>query len=291
MCLIAFAYQASKRYPLIIAANRDEYLDRPTAPLALWQSPQGTTIASGRDLRDGGTWMGFTPAGRFAMLTNVRNPAAAMPNNPISRGQLALSWLESISSAQLWVQQLDLQRYNGFNLIIGDWEMQQCFYLSNQVPSEALWKQVWEQNRPLVGKKSSDLAIETIAIELQAGQVYALSNAALQTPWPKAVKLQHAVEQALSLQENISAHLLAALTDDQPAADAQLPSTGVPLVLERALSSPFVRYPAKQPHYGTRSSLVTLLDMQGQLRLEEVTYLSHEAEPSRAHATAQLQWA
>jgi uncharacterized protein with NRDE domain len=277
MCLIAFAYRASQRFPLVIAANRDEYLNRPTAALSFWQSPQGTMIASGRDLQDGGTWMGFTAAGRFAMLTNVRNPAAPSLALPISRGQLALSWLDSTSPALAWIAQLDPQRYNGFNLVIGDWVAEQCFYLSNP---------------GLIGINTGGLAIENRAIPLQPGHVYGLSNAALDTPWPKTGKLKRAVQSWLDLPGDTAAPpldpLLAALADNQPAPDAQLPATGVPLELERALSSPFVRHPTDQPRYGTRSSLVALLNAQGQLQLEELTFSAATALPSRTQM--QLQW-
>jgi uncharacterized protein with NRDE domain len=116
MCLIAFAWGASERFPFVIAANRDEFYERPTAPLAEWVSPGGATVIGGRDLRDGGTWMGFSPGGRFAMLTNVRAPLVKPPTDAISRGSLALAWLESDLPAPQWAQLLQPQRYQGFNL-------------------------------------------------------------------------------------------------------------------------------------------------------------------------------
>jgi uncharacterized protein with NRDE domain len=91
MCLIAMAWGVSAQYPLVIASNRDEFYARPTAPLAEWTTPEGHTIYSGRDLRDGGTWLGFAQSGRFAMLTNVRNPAAPMPAAARSRGALVMA--------------------------------------------------------------------------------------------------------------------------------------------------------------------------------------------------------
>ena len=93
MCLIAFAINASARWPLVIASNRDEFLDRPTLPLNDWKTASDQRILSGRDLRAGGTWLGATPDGRVAFVTNVRQaqPQAAAR----SRGELVTRWLES----------------------------------------------------------------------------------------------------------------------------------------------------------------------------------------------------
>jgi uncharacterized protein with NRDE domain len=120
MCLVAFAIGASARWPLVIAANRDEFLERPTLPLARWKTASGQEIISGRDLRAGGTWMGITPAGRIAFFTNVRQaqPDAA----PRSRGELVTRWLEGSGDAPGFVAALEDKgaAFGGFNLVLGD---------------------------------------------------------------------------------------------------------------------------------------------------------------------------
>jgi uncharacterized protein with NRDE domain len=288
MCLIAFAWGASERFPLVIAANRDEFYERPTAPLASWLTPSGATVVSGRDLKDGGTWMGFSPNGRFAMLTNVRNPQAAVPQAPISRGHLVLNWLETQLGAQSWIEQLQAERYQGFNLIIGDWFQRQCHYLSNQAFLGSF--------SALALTEYALGASKLIATDLPTGAVYGLSNAALDTPWPKtnALKsaLRAAIDQAKS-PEDIHPICLQALRQTTPPPEQDIPKTGVPWELERALASPFVRYPAhEQPHYGTRSSLVAVLDTEKRDSAAlDLTEWTHSAQAIAQESTrARLDW-
>ncbi len=249
MCLIAMAWGVSPQYPLVIAANRDEFYARPTAPLARWTTPEGHSIVSGRDLRDGGTWMGFADNGRFAMLTNVRNPAAPLPAQPRSRGALVVGWLSSSQSASDWSRALPMGDYAGFNLIIGDWARQQCHYLSNQHAGHGL-------------------------TAIDKGQTIGLSNAALNTPWPKTLQLVNHLDQALqdTTLPGLHTQLQTALRSDSLFDDAQLPHTGVPLAQERALSSVFVRYPPQTPTYGTRTSLTAILSPEQRLHLQETTH-------------------
>jgi uncharacterized protein with NRDE domain len=259
MCLIAMAWGVSPEYPLVIASNRDEFYARPTAALAHWHSPAGQTIVSGRDLQSGGTWMGFTPQGRFAMLTNVRNPAASVPAGTPSRGDLVIAWLESALSASAWSAQHNLTQYAGFNLIVGDWQTQQCHYISNQNPPQSIPK----------------------------GQVIGLSNAALNTPWPKTTQLVNRLSAALQASAPLGplqAHLQTILKNDQLADDASLPQTGVPWALEKALSSVYVRYPHEAPVYGTRTSLCAVLGRDHHLHLTETTHLGP------THTALQLAW-
>jgi uncharacterized protein with NRDE domain len=247
MCLIAMAWGVSPAYPLVIAANRDEYYARPTAPLAQWTTDDGHRIVSGRDLRDGGTWMGFTPGGRFAMLTNLRDPLAVPPANARSRGALVMDWLTSTLAVDEWRAQHNWAQYAGFNLIMGDWRAQQCHYLSSHSAVQAL----------------------------EAGEVYGLSNAALDTPWPKTVRLKGVMQDALRSDlplKVLQPHLQGALNDATRVSDALLPHTGVPLEVERALSSVFVRHPQPEADYGTRTSLVAVLDRGQTLHLAETTH-------------------
>jgi uncharacterized protein with NRDE domain len=231
MCLIAFAIGASARWPLVIAANRDEFLDRPTLPLTRWTTDAGTEIISGRDIRAGGTWMGMTATGRIAMLTNVRGPASLTGDK--SRGELVTRWLESDVDATAFMAQITPEAYGGFNLVLGDF-------------NSGAWH--WLSNKPGPGLESR---------ELQPG-VYGLSNGALDTPWPKTVGLKKALHSALAAsgEDALAAELMAALRDRRRAGREDLPSTGVPLALEEALSSAFVDFP--EHGYGTRCSTVLL---------------------------------
>jgi uncharacterized protein with NRDE domain len=315
MCLIAMAWGTSAQFPLVIAANRDEFYARPTAPLAQWTSHAsetpasqpdtshanpGHTIFSGRDLQDGGTWMGFSPSGRFAMLTNVRNPLAITPPQPRSRGHLVVEWLSSHATAVDWAAERDFAAYAGFNLIVGDWSSQQLHYLSNQVQDQA-------------AQAVQSGAIQPLQV-LHPGQVIGLSNAALNTTWPKTTRLTTVLGQALDAAQanhaqryvgtgqstgigtsaeaadtaagELAAQLKHALQDRQPAPDAALPHTGVTLDQEKMLSSIMV----SSPTYGTRSSLVAVLDQRGTLHLLETT---HPIPPSTAAATQRslaIQW-
>lgn len=234
MCLIAFAWQSHPRYRLVVAANRDEYFARPAQP-AHWWPDTSPRIFAGRDELAGGTWMGISRNGRFAALTNHRDPAALRNGTP-SRGALVAGFLSGRESVAGALERLagEARRYNGFNLLIGD--------------SNAL--AVFESHG-------------TRAQMLRPG-VYSLSNGPFQAAWPK----QRCAEQRL-------ASTLGALPDtgglfdllrcDRPAADAALPRTGIELHWERMLSSAFIRAPG----YGTRCSTVLTLSQDGAVTVEE----------------------
>lgn len=263
MCLIAFAIDTDPHCPLLIAANRDEALDRPTAPLHRWTLPDGQTVLGGRDLRDGGTWLGVTPAGRVAMLTNVREASAAKGER--SRGELVTGWLMSEMGWEAFGQTLNPQAYGGFNLVVGDFSRGAWASLSNRDPQ-----------RP-----HHDVERRLHTKPLAAG-VYGLSNAALDTPWPKTRHLKSALVDSLAHQGSTVPPdeveldtLVRALGQTQPAETDRLPQTGVPEGIERALSSAFVRLPLN--HYGTRSSLVLRVSPQVEgeswcVRLDEWTH-------------------
>lgn len=244
MCLIAFAIGASERWPLVIAGNRDEFLDRPTLPLARWHTDSAQEIISGRDLRAGGTWMGLTPGGRVAFLTNVREGSSADGPPPLppprSRGALVTQWLAHPGNGDDLAADisLDAAKYGGFNLVAGDLQTGQ-------------W--VWMTNRANGG---NGLHLQS----LRPG-VYGLSNAALDTPWPKTVALRSVLEQVLSdssatQERDIQSPLWAALASRARAPREQLPATGVPLHFEEALSSAFVEFP--EHGYGTRCSTLVV---------------------------------
>lgn len=234
MCLAVLAIQAHPRFPLVIAANRDEYFARPAAPMAWW-TDAGTALLAGRDLSAGGTWFGLTQAGRLALLTNVREPARHNPGAP-SRGALVTGWLSSELGAEAYAASLGCD-HNGFNLITADLLRGHWHALSNRSAGPT---------------------------QLGPG-LHALSNADLQTPWPKTQALRGAAAQALvqaSSVEHLSELLFSALASTTEAPDEALPDTGVGLARERLLSPCFVRItdPAnrEQAVYGTRCSTVLI---------------------------------
>jgi uncharacterized protein with NRDE domain len=266
VCLIAFAIGASQRWPLVIASNRDEFLSRPTLPLASWKTNSGQEIISGRDLRAGGTWLGMTPSGRVAFLTNVRE---AMPKTAsLSRGELVMRWLDSSSDAEGFLAKLekDCSAYAGFNLVFGDFQRNAWAWVTN---------------------KSSAAVSGWHAQALQPG-VYGLSNAALDTPWPKTMELKRVLAASLADQvkgyelDKFQGPLWTALFNQERAPFGQLPATGVPQAMEEALSSAFVEF--SEHAYGTRSSTVLVASRtdsgantkRWQIQVEERTHLRGE---------------
>jgi uncharacterized protein with NRDE domain len=250
MCLAALAIGHSPRFPLVLASNRDEFFARATQPLAWWQ-PAGHAMAvlSGQDLAGGGTWLGLNARGRLALVTNVREPGRHLAEAP-SRGELVLSCL-AVEDLDL----LELARVprNGFNLVTLD-----LARVAADPSSRALGS--WVSNRPVVQNQ-----------RLGSG-LFGLSNAALQTPWPKVQQLKQALAAAVDRShvhqdvEALLAELFVALSNRQPAADADLPTTGVGLDRERQLSSAFIRIPGSgAPSYGTRCSTVVVLEQAGAL--------------------------
>lgn len=259
MCLIAFAIHASARWPLVIASNRDEFLERPTLPLSDWTSASGQRMVSGRDLRAGGTWLGATPGGRVAFVTNVRQAQPQLAAR--SRGELVTRWLESGLDGASFAAALaaDSADYGGFNLVLGDFQRQDWTWASNQSAGGAGWQ---SQTLP--------------------PGIYGLSNAQLDTPWPKTLELKRALTAALNAEpmgdQRLKNQLWAALANPYRAADALLPATGIAPALEKALSSAFVTSPDHT--YGTRSSTLLLVSTPPQrdnlqswdVSIEEKTY-------------------
>ena len=243
MCLIAFALHADPVCPLLIAANRDEFLDRPTAPLHRWQLDDGTEVVGGRDLRDGGTWLGLNRHGRLAMLTNVRQPLTLAARR--SRGELVTRWLQSDGDVKRFAAGIASADYGGFNLVVGDFHARAWHWLGNRDPDAP-----HASEAKVLHKRALDAGI------------YGLSNASLDTPWPKTQRLKAAIGESLTTASDWLSPLSAALTHDQPVLDAELPHTGVPDDLERALSSPFVRMADRA--YGTRTSQVVSVRAQAQ---------------------------
>lgn len=236
MCLIAFAIGTSPACPLLLASNRDEYFDRPTAALHRWTLDDGTPVLAGRDLRDGGTWLGMSVRGRVAMLTNVRSADARTGRR--SRGELPALWLQDSTDPDTLSARIDPADYGGFNLVVGDIVSGRWSWLSNRDPADPHQDQ------------AAPLHVQSLA-----PGVYGLSNAALDTPWRKTGRLKQALQAALGETDAAAEALLTgALSDTALVANDLLPRTGVPTEVERALSSPFVDLGARG--YGTRSSLL-----------------------------------
>src|SRR5690606_39002826 len=203
--------------PLLLLANRDEFYDRPTAPAEWWAEPSG--IWAGRDLQAGGTWLGVTRSGRFAALTNFRTGKPPDPEAP-SRGELVAAYLSGDMAPGEYADHVMAQaaQYNGFNLVVGE------------IYGTA-------QRRPAIWYCGNQPGAETRA--LPAG-VYGLSNAVLDTPWPKLTRLKARLAGVGNAREDLIDACLAFLSDPAPAADAELPATGVSAAWERALSSVFL---------------------------------------------------
>jgi len=240
MCLILFSYAPDSNYRLVLAANRDEFRDRPTAPLANWDD--ASQIIGGRDLKSGGTWLGITYYGKWAAVTNFRDPGAVMPEAP-SRGHLLSDFLFGKKTPGEYLKYITktAHRYNGFNLIIGD--THEVMYFSNK--GEGIEK-------------------------IQPG-LYGLSNHLLDTPWPKIQTGKNRFSRLLKHSEKIDIEEIFELlrnTDRPP--DHQLPQTGVGLEWERFLSPIFI----SGELYGTRSSSILIVKNSGAVTFVERSYPS-----------------
>jgi uncharacterized protein with NRDE domain len=237
MCLILFALKTGPDHPLVIAANRDEFYGRPTAAAAPW--PDAPQIVGGRDLREGGSWLGITLDGRWAAVTNFRDASLPRSDAP-SRGHLVGDFLRGDLSPANYIEQLrpSASSYNGFNLLVGD-------------PRTVVWYSNRSDDHPL------------LATPLPPG-IYGLSNHLLDTPWPKIVRGKRELAKALAPGADPEA-IMETLLDRTLADDADLPSTGIPLEQERALSALFIAGEA----YGTRSSTVVLMRGDGRTVLVE----------------------
>lgn len=222
MCLTVFAFQADPKYPLIFASNRDEFYDRPAKPATLWYDHP--TLLAGRDLRAGGTWLGITSDHRFAAITNYRDMGNSKENAP-SRGDIVAEYLTSGLQAPDYLKKLRVtaDQYNGFNLLAGT--TTELWYYSNQ--------------------------LDTIS-KVKPG-IHTLSNAFLNTPWPKTEKAKACFKQVLKhRRDNLDAELFQILKDQEIFPDYRLPSTGLSPEMERLVSSIFIT----SDTYGTRCSTV-----------------------------------
>jgi uncharacterized protein with NRDE domain len=235
LCLIVVAWRARDDLPLIVAANRDEWRDRPAEPARWWDGDPA--LLAGRDLQAGGTWMGVTRSGRFAAVTNFRDPSERR-STALSRGGLVTGYLRSGLAPDAFLAALapSASDYNGFNLILGD--------------AASLW---------YFGSR------EGLARPIEPG-VHALSNHVLDEPWPKVVRGREAMRAALADRDPLPP-LFAALSDADVPPDADLPETGVGAAWEKRLASALIT----GADYGTRCSTVIAFGAGGEVTFEERT--------------------
>jgi len=241
MCLILLAYQIDPEYPLIIAANRDEFHNRPTAIATFWE--ETPTVLAGRDLQRGGTWLGITRQGRVAMLTNYREIAKS-PISSLSRGQLVSQFLCHHSSPTDYLQQQInyAKDYGGFNIILGTVET--LYYYSNR------------------GK----------GLQSISPGIHGLSNHLLNTPWPKVKKGKTALQNLLTSSTLSTEKLFELLDDHTSVPDSELPNTGMDIAVERLLAPLFV----VGEKYGTRCSTIILVKYN-----REINFLERSFSPNQ----------
>lgn len=246
--MIFISYRQRPDYPLILLANRDEFYERPTARAAYWEDHPD--ILAGRDLIARGTWLGVTRGGRFAAVTNFREPDG--PRGDISRGDLVADFLKTDAPAGRYLEDVRQRadRYSGFNLLAGEINehRNEIFYYSNRGGG---------------------------ILELERG-LYGLSNHLLDTPWPKVVRGKEALNGLLAGNAFDRERFFGLLADRTQAPDEELPDTGVGPELERLLSPVFIRTPV----YGTRCSTVLTIDGNFGIELEERVFGAEAGEVS-----------
>lgn len=235
MCLIIFAYNAHPDYRLIVVGNRDEFYERPTAPLSFW--PEHPSLLAGKDLVAGGTWMGITTNGRFAAITNYRSPKL-LKKDAKSRGPLVSDFLKSSLAPKEYLKKIahTADQYNPFNLLVRD--NASLMYLSSV-------------NRQIVTLKKG---------------IYGLSNHLLDTTWPKVERGKAGLKAILSQPESTwESSIFELLSDQTRPPENRLPDTGVGIEWEKILSPLFIT----SPTYGTRSSTILLQRYDGHVFVEE----------------------
>lgn len=236
MCLIALATGVSDRYKLVIAANRDEFFDRPAAPAHRWD---GTDLYGGRDLKANGTWLGITESGRIAAITNYLD-LINRKEFTTSRGSLVTDFLLGEYSPSGYLEKISSTagEYDGYNLIWGIAD--ELYYFSNK---------------------------EGDGFRVSEG-IHILSNHLLNTPWFKSLKFREGFKNILMSEENPKEKLFELLSDTEKSPDNMLPSTGLPPEIEKEISSIFI----KMNNYGTRCSTVITIDRNNRAEFTEITY-------------------
>ncbi len=237
MCLIVFAWKKHPEYKLILAANRDEFYNRPTLPAHYWRDLSG--VLAGMDLKSQGTWLGINMAGMWTAITNYRDFDNIKQHAP-SRGSITSKYLTEKWEPEQYLKHLSgySQTYNGFNLLSGN--LQELFYYSNQ---------------------SKEIQ------ELRPG-IYGLSNHLLDTPWPKVEEAKKQLLKLLQTDTISPDRLFQILYHTEQHPDHLLPNTGIGIEQERSLSSIFITMNG----YGSRCTTVLLIDNDNEVTFAERLY-------------------
>lgn len=240
MCLIALGINISKKYPLLLLANRDEFYRRKTQSAGHW--PDVPRIWAGRDLQSGGTWLGINQMGSWAAITNYRDPRY-FTENPNSRGWLVRDFLAARHSPLEYLEKIRKKAgdYHGFNLLAG--QGAHCYYYSNVRDEISEVSQGW----------------------------HALSNRLLDSPWPKSQRILNSLK-ALPMENKLDIEKFHDCMYDRTRAEvSSLPDTGVSLEMEKMLSSIFIH----SPDYGTRCTSILAIGSENQIIFSEKTYDQH----------------
>ncbi|MDC8831208.1 NRDE family protein [Alteromonas gilva] len=256
MCIVFIALQQHPDYPLIIAANRDEFYARPTQSSHFW--PQSPTILAGKDLKAGGSWMGITRSGDIAALTNIRDPSREQPSAG-SRGALVADFLTRPRAISDYCRHLrkTVNQYNGYNLLFGNYQQLAVFNSHTQ------------------------------SLQQLAPGFHGLSNARLNTPWPKVTRGTDALANYVKHSNNLYAsEIFRLLADDTPALPDQLPDTGVSKAWEQRLSPIFIR----TPEYGTRSSTIIMISKDANVDWYEKVFPSQATSARQNVESHHFSW-
>lgn len=241
MCLLLLSWQPEAAQRLVVLANRDEFYDRPTRQANFWSDVPG--LLAGRDERGGGTWLGIDRNGRFAAVTNFRSPQD-MNSGGVSRGGLPVNFLSGSDSAMEYLGSVAERGadYAGFNLLVFDGN--ELCYFSNRSDED-----------PVI---------------LSSG-IYGLSNALLNTPWPKVESGRDELRQRIKSGAEVGPAWLDIMGDTSLAADHELPDTGVGHDLEKQLSARCIQMDG----YGTRCSTFVSIGSTGgdRVHFEEKTHV------------------
>lgn len=239
MCLILFALNEHSKYKLVLAANRDEFFDRPTLVADFWK--ENDTILGGKDEQSGGTWIGLTKNGRFIAITNFRDPKNEK-ENPKSRGDISKNFLSTNKSVTEFLSKISKNKnqYNGFNLILSDDNLSTLYHYSN---------------------------ITDLTTSIDDG-IHGLSNHLLDTPWPKIQIGKSQLNDLVKDRQLKINELAGILRNTKKAPDNSLPETGISFDLEKKLSPVFI----SMKRYGTRCSTIILVDKTNKVSFLEITY-------------------
>ncbi|MGB0984900.1 MAG: NRDE family protein [Saprospiraceae bacterium] len=239
MCSILFAYQQHPKYPLIVLANRDEFYKRPTLQADWWK--EHSEMLAGKDAVGNGSWFGMSKLGRFSALTNYRDGFNIIKDAP-TRGKLVTNYLINDIDTRTYLEgvAVDSHLYNGYNLLTFDGK--ELFHYSN---------------------------ISNEITPIKAG-IHGVSNALLNTSWPKIDNGKASLAQLIDIEKDFSVEAgFELLLNEKRPADQDLPNTGVPIEWERKLSSLCI----KTEGYGTRCSTVMLWGTDGKIYYEERSYV------------------